>query len=178
MSEEQPRKYYKASIEAGLHRLEQEKLSFLGNTSVISKFDAENLETYAAVPEQEEDETTVNDRDIIPSASYDGMRTMSDVQFVDGDVMIDANRSAAADTPTIDLEEHESQELSDVNTMVATNTFRQTHQLASGTQTLHSCDLIAEKDITSAELSLRSAQDVGVFAEAEDWDNSKTNQIA
>ena len=46
-SESNIRPDYRASVEAGLRRLESEKLSFLSESRVVSKYDPENLSLYA-----------------------------------------------------------------------------------------------------------------------------------
>ncbi len=43
---------YRTSVEAGLKRLEAQKLGFLGTGRVVSKFDAQNIETYSVAPHQ------------------------------------------------------------------------------------------------------------------------------
>ena len=180
MSDDHPRKDYKASVEAGLHRLEQEKLSFLGASPVISKFDSRNLEVYAPSLDTE-DETTVNDRDMMPSGAFDMMRTLSDVQQIGSDLLLeDDNSIENSEMPTVDFGNDESEEISDIHTMVSSNQFRHDRKQRHDTQS--SVDYAEARredasDRTFDSLDGKSSQDVSLFAEPENWDTAETNDL-
>ncbi|MBO4350040.1 MAG: hypothetical protein J6A01_03715 [Proteobacteria bacterium] len=180
MSDEHPRKDYKASVEAGLHRLEQEKLSFLGASPVISKFDSRNLEVYAPSFDTE-DETTVNDRDIMPSGSFDMMRTLSDVQQIGSDVLLEVDGTAEkTEMPTVDFGNEESEELSDINTMVSSNLFRHDRKQRHDTQSAVDYEAARREETSDNSfdsMDCKSSQDVSQFAEPDNWESAETNDL-
>ena len=180
MSDEHPRQDYKASVEAGLRRLEQEKLSFLGGSPVISKYDAKNLEVYAPSMDTE-DETTINDRDMIPSGTIEMMRTMRDVLEIEDDALPEGNHTLETPgTPTVEFGDDESQEISDINTLVSTNLFR--HDRKPKRDTLSTLDYEAARreealKNTYGDMETKSSQDVSQFAEPETWESAETNDL-
>ncbi len=79
-NKQRPKADYQPSIEAGLRRLESEKLSFLGSGNLVSKFDPDDLEAYAHLDDDEEEEvgesTTTYDRtlpEMVPESFSNAM---------------------------------------------------------------------------------------------------------
>ena len=85
---------YEASVDAGLRRLEQEKLAFLKGEGVISKFDPENLTAFAPSPL---DELVDEDGDEETVVTVDGALiddTVSDREELLGALGSEVNESA------------------------------------------------------------------------------------
>ncbi len=156
---------YRVSVEAGLRRLESEKLSFLGSSRVISKFNPENIEEFSQIDsDDDDDDATIHERIDTQSILSATGTTLQEIQHL----------------PQDDDDEDNSHVIDPTFSMLKTLDSSSSVMTASNAVLSHSSDTdAADEDKTSAvTLNFASAKNYDSFASLPQMPPSKSEDLS